>query len=299
MDISEFKRELYNPSCKDLAFVVGNGINRYNNPNQEEIGWDRMLERIWKDVLGTDIDLKSLSDGISYTEIFDLMELDTFSDIKKEIKDDIKSHVKESRNTKRLQNVFISLDFPVLTTNFDTILSKGMKKRKLGYGDKTPNVSDYPWNIYFRKDLLNSDATKNFAIWHINGIVDNKNTIRLGQNDYVKMLTNARSYLSKLTGPMLDNPSWKGYNTWLRIFMKSRLCIFGLGLGRDEVFLRWLLLERQRFYKKNPALAKRGWFLQRAEDKTISDGQQKFFAAVGLKVVVLPEDDIYKTLLDK
>lgn len=45
---------------------------------------------------------------------------------------------------------------------------------------------------------------------------------------------------------------WDGAASWLHIVFNSPLLIFGLGLEENEVFFRWLLIERARYFKKFP-----------------------------------------------
>jgi hypothetical protein len=40
---------------------------------------------------------------------------------------------------------------------------------------------------------------------------------------------------------------WQGHQTWLHIWFNLPIVIFGLAYGIDEVFLRWLLIERRRY----------------------------------------------------
>jgi hypothetical protein len=40
---------------------------------------------------------------------------------------------------------------------------------------------------------------------------------------------------------------WPGYQTWLHIWFNLPIVIFGINLGVNEVFLRWLLIERKRY----------------------------------------------------
>ena len=40
---------------------------------------------------------------------------------------------------------------------------------------------------------------------------------------------------------------WNGHKSWLHIWFNIPLIIFGLTYEQDEVFLRWLLIERKRY----------------------------------------------------
>ena len=60
------------------------------------------------------------------------------------------------------------------------------------------------------------------------------------------------------SGKSPDN--WLGKNTWVHIIFNSPLLIFGLALEENEVFLRWLLIERARYFKKFPDRRKKAWY---------------------------------------
>ena len=41
--------------------------------------------------------------------------------------------------------------------------------------------------------------------------------------------------------------NWIGGNTWLHVIFNKDLFIFGLSLEENEVFLRWLLIQRAKY----------------------------------------------------
>ena len=83
---------------------------------------------------------------------------------------------------------------------------------------------------------------------------------------------------------------WKGLNTWLDAFFANDLLIFGLGLGRDEVFLRWLLIERARYCQKFGIQDRDGWYV-RVEGE--SDPDRDFLLEhVGVRCVDVARHDV-------
>ena len=75
----------------------------------------------------------------------------------------------------------------------------------------------------------------------------------------------------------------------MHVFFHKPLLVFGLRLGSDEVFLRWLLIERARYFAKHPERRKKGWYVCPAHDKDWSEGKDMFLRSVGLEPVKVEE----------
>lgn len=79
---------------------------------------------------------------------------------------------------------------PILTTNFEQVLSDAggctlRRTRKGGFTDY------YPWeNYYSSKDV--SDPSKEFGIWHINGMQHYRRSVRLGLSHYMGSISGVR-----------------------------------------------------------------------------------------------------------
>jgi hypothetical protein len=77
-----------------------------------------------------------------------------------------------------------------------------------------------------------------------------KDSIRLGLTDYMGSVERARGLIHKGKPRLFrskSNVSWSGEDSWLHIWFNLPVVVFGLGFGVDEVFLRWLLIERRRY----------------------------------------------------
>ena len=186
------------------------------------------------------------------------------------------------------------LNAPILTTNFDTYISDSVNaiSHKLKPIEHQYKFTDfYPWNMYYSEREINNPLD-DFAIWHINGTRDYPRSIRLGLSDYMGSVERARKMIQGnsledyFTGK--NQSYWNGYNTWLHIIFNKSLFIFGLGLEENEVFLRWLLIQRTKYckmYHKNH----KGWYI----DKGIKEGKRFFLEQLGFKVIDIPD---YNTL---
>lgn len=191
------------------------------------------------------------------------------------------------------------LNVPILTTNFDTYISDSVGAKRFIYdlGGHNYKFTDfYPWNVYYSIDKLNGNILDNFGIWHINGMNDYPRSIRLGLSDYMGCVERARGMIQGnnlneyFTGK--QQSYWKGYNTWLHIIFNRNLFIFGLALDQNEVFLRWLLIQRSKYSRLyNQDL--HGWYV----GKDIAEGKKYFLEFLGFKVIELLEfDELYNAL---
>jgi hypothetical protein len=89
-----------------------------------------------------------------------------------------------------------------------------------------------------------------------------------------------------------NEANWRGSSTWLHVIFNSPLLVFGLGLNSNEVFLRWILIERARYYRKYPDRTRAAWYVD-VKGK-ISPGKHYFLEGVGFKIhEVSSYDEIY------
>ena len=66
-------KDIIEKNKNDIAFVAGNGVNRYpDNPNA--LSWDNLLIKLWNKVSSDKI--SSIPKGISLTEFYDILELE-------------------------------------------------------------------------------------------------------------------------------------------------------------------------------------------------------------------------------
>ena len=81
----------------------------------------------------------------------------------------------------------------------------------------------------------------------------------------------------------------------LHIIFNTALFIFGLGLEESEVFLRWLLIERARYFKRFPAREKPGWYVCLREPR--NEGKELFLQKLGFTYVTVDRyEEIYHDL---
>ena len=82
----------------------------------------------------------------------------------------------------------------------------------------------------------------------------------------------------------------------MHIIFNRSLCIFGLGLDVNETFLRWLLIERKKYFNMFRDRVKKGWYV--CKKGSISDGNKFFLDTLGIEIIELDSyDDVYRTML--
>lgn len=288
------------------AFIIGNGIHLYYRDGDEDNSWDQMLKILWRKVARKDVDV--VPEGISLTEFYDALEISCTSDLNNEgnIQKSVCKllSVEESNPPNKVLRKIKIRNLPILTTNFDNKFQKSLnldfymmrgKSRTNNENIKQDGFTDfYPWECYYSdREILNS--LDGFAIWHINGMIKYHRSIKLGLSHYMGNVSRAFRYIKGDERHIYQGKNqsfWKGYNTWLHIIFNRDLFIVGLGLKESEVFLRWLLIERAKYYKKFPSRKKEGWYIQKADDekdKNIGKGRKFFLNSVGINVIELPD----------
>jgi hypothetical protein len=92
-----------------------------------------------------------------------------------------------------------------------------------------------------------------------------------------------------------DQHRWKGRTTWLHIIFNKSLFIFGLGLKQNETFLRWLLIERKKYFKRFPDREKKGWYIDTKLNIKNDMGKRIFLKYAGFEIIdVESYNDIYR-----
>lgn len=298
LTVEDFKKDI-KMNLQETAFIVGNGINRLDNKGAS---WEDILSRVSKNK----VNIEELKKGLSLTEIYEIIKQGyPFQSLKRQsIKDEFLNQIKNVNNNfdthakiiKKMQEI----NRPLMTTNIDNFLD--IKMRLNWMPPITEKNYYYPWNAYFsQEDKVLQNPLEGFAVWHINGLEQFHRSIQLGLLGYMNMVNHAKKYISDKQGifEVNDINYWNGKTTWLRLIFSCNLCIFGLGLSKDEIFLRWLLLERNAYFRSKSEEKKRGWYLTPEND--IDQGERLFLNSVGFQIVPFNSNDyrkIYDTIVD-
>ena len=298
MDTKDVKR-IFDQHKNDLAFVIGNGINlHYKNDN---LSWKDLLLDLWGRYSSDK--LTSIPEGISFTEFFDALEIQNTQTknlstlLQKEVQAKMKDWQPDQRQNLIL-NKIRDLNAPVLTTNFDDLIPKsmGLEFRKM---QGTKFTDFYPWSCYYGDRELANPAD-GFGVWYPNGMMKYHRSIKLGLSQYMGNVDRARKFISldpkNIYASSHEGTAWVGALSWLHIVFSKSLCIFGLGLDQTEVFFRWLLIERAKYFQNFPEHKQNGWHITRRNqnDSTLT-GKKFFLKSVGFEVIELDSyEDVYE-----
>lgn len=288
-------KSILNDYKSEIALVIGNGVNLYG-PARGTNSWHDLLVKLAVRYLPSV--LKSVPTGVALTEFYDVLELKTNKN-KSELSlqqefCDLMAAWRYYDHHKRIVEWAKGSGRPILTTNFEQVLSDAGKctlqrTKKGGFTDF------YPWESYFGTSVIQNPA-EGFGIWHVNGMQEYKRSIRLGLTHYMGSVERARSWIHKGNERRLFSGKnvrdWEGAASWLHIVFNSPLLIFGLSLEENEVFFRWLLIERARYFKKFPERKKKAWYVYAGDPNNA--GKQYFLEGVGVTPLhVTSYDAIY------
>ena len=291
-------RQVLARNKSELAFIVGNGINRYAYDSSRDVSWNGLLLDVWQEI--STRTLSDISEGISLTEFYDMIEFEAGSidKVRSKVVDLLEKWTPEDYH-RWLRDKMIEWDVPLLTTNFDRNLEEGLRSNKLNTGS-TGFTDYYPWNVYFANAELSSPIA-GFGIWHINGMVGYRRSIRLSLSEYTGLSSRVQSYLYEKDRlddfDVKTNNRWNGIDSWLHIIFNRSLCVFGLALEEDETFLRWLLIERAKYFRRFPDRRKKGWFI--CTKGSVTEGKRFFLDYLGFELVTLDHyEAIYKDIFE-
>lgn len=276
------------------ALLIGNGINRYGSGAPKNSWNDLLISLARKHI---DSQTTEIPPGVSLTEFYDSLELSLSKGqnhgvLQQDFCEPM-HHWEPDQQHHGITQWAINNDSPILTTNFDTLLARAAKA-KLHTLPGLRFTDFYPWNRYYGLSLI-PRPDKGFGIWHINGTIQYKRSIRLGLTHYMGSVERARSWLHKGDEKSLfrskEPKDWTGFSTWLHVIFSKPLLIMGLGLEENEVFLRWLLIERARYFKSHPEQRQPAWFAHVGKE---SPGKSYFLRSVGIEMLqVASYDTLY------
>jgi len=279
-------RSLLRRHRSNIALVIGNGINRYGAAPRTN-SWNDLLLVLAKKYLGRGD--AHIPEGIALTEFYDLLELQsgpgvTGKSLQKEFSDLLQDWTPYEHH-QRIVAWAQAARVPVLTTNFEKTL-RDAGQCQLFHMTRSGFTDFYPWETYYGREPLTGPA-EGFGIWHINGMARYHRSIRLGLTHYMGCVERARGLIHKgnetrlFSGKNVDD--WAGAKSWLHVVFNRALLIFGLGLDQNEVFLRWLLIERARYFQKFGSRKQPAWYAHPGE----ADGSGKLYFLKGVGVTPL------------
>jgi hypothetical protein len=329
-------RTVLSRNCKSIALLIGNGINRASK-GTAGISWDELMNRLVEQAAlnsaspaRTRGELRRLRESnnleqkpVSLPEMFDIIEATgtraSASGSARSTDDDLQyclitllKQMRPSTPHTRVAQWAQKHQVPVMTTNYDHCLQDALVdpkclQKRLRLGRTFSEF--YPWDRYYSPTKL-ADPARGFGIWHIHGDQELPCSIRAGLDQYMGIVERLRKHKRKVAREFLlgldedpkQDPAY--YRVpWLRIFLGKKLWIEGLGLHGDEVSLRWLLIQRFRYWKKYKPrdCHTSGWYIHGPTSipqvGILDDQRRCFLESVGLSVIeIAAPEDMYDTL---
>lgn len=182
--------------------------------------------------------------------------------------------------------VAYSIQAPILTTNYDTALSKLLRMKQRRTVETKQIQTGFPFETYFAPTRI-TNPWDSFAIWHIHGLYFYVNSIRIGKNDYDNLKQEIQKRLNETILPPTDD-NWCENKSWLSILFRKNLFIFGLNLGKEEFVLRWLLEERTKYNLK-------GWYAYRIGED-ITNEKKTFLQRNGFEIIQVDNKDLHENV---
>lgn len=319
MNLSEFLLNDFKIYQKNTAFFIGNGLNNYCGTTSS---WKNLLIELAIQHIGKKDDFEKIleENKITYPEFFDLVQLKSneteetfdYKSIKKNFKTGFAKWTPQ-----KLHSIWVKkikqLRRPLLTTNFDLLfelsdqkivdyikrnVTTNLNNKKLfrplrAKKNRGGFAHQYPWHCYYSHKKI-KDIHQEFGIWHIHGIAEYHASIRLGLMDYMKLVSKADVWLHKSNGnpfhKRVEIDKWVGKNSWLDIFLNNHLLLIGISLESNETFLRWLILEREKLFKKHKALRKKTWYVLNNKREKLSLGKRLFFEKLNIEIIEAKDD---------
>lgn len=214
-------------------------------------------------------------------------------------------------NVSNMLTSIFEMNAPILTTNFDLSIKRKMEElfpyqMKYQVLKKGMTSEVFPWSYYYGSSRL-SDPCAGFGIWHLHGVASKPQSLCLGLSDYIRITEKAWEKIHKddffeFETDMFAGKNtnyWKGYRTWLHIIFNKSLLIMGLKLEENETFLRWLLIQRAKYFALFPNRSHKGWYVYAKQEENDINffGKKVFLEKVGIKMVPVEKYEVmYKDM---
>lgn len=266
----------HNYANSKYVFLLGNGIN---NKSSKTINWESILKNISEEY------------GVEYVNDFplpafmELLTIYTLGNTDHKLKDTFIKEVEKISGSSDHREIYEFCNknhIDILTTNFDHAIQKENNLEKTSTRSLKKGFTDfYPWQIFYKR------AGSNIKLFHINGDIEYKRSIKLSVKDYAGNITK----FNRTYRPSVAKSKYKTDKTWINVMFEKELVILGLGLGEDELFLRHLLIERQIYRIKNKLNKNdgiNGYYLYRKKSLPRCSNKyaryELFFKSVGIEM---------------
>ncbi|MEI6388968.1 MAG: hypothetical protein WCQ50_20340, partial [Spirochaetota bacterium] len=136
----------------------------------------------------------------------------------------------------------------------------------------------YPWHSYYSTQKV-GQANSDFALWQIHGFWFYKRSLVIGSMDYASAIHRLREWIYETSNRKrtIGTENWIGAKSWVDIFLHNDLVIIGLSLGSQETSLRWLLIEREKYFRNFPERRRKTVYCINGERDEAWDAGKAFY----------------------
>ena len=313
-NLSDYKKLKSKPASKiklvnilekydNVAILLGNGFNYafYDRSTS----WAKLVADIWNESHpNADIteDLVKRT-NLSLTETAEMSEK-PFDNICESVAKFFSNEFIQNSDAKKFLEYLEQRNIPIITTNYDKNIAQELNLTQ-HYTTRREDAEILPprfqWGRYYAKESFNKeDILNKFAIWNAHGTIDAPKSLCFTLSDYLECSKEAYAALEGIYSyfyiPSKDRtPHY--VDTWLNILFNKNICIIGLSLNENEIFLRLLLMWRMQYMKShygNPNKYK-GWYLY-VNDQDMPFNKKFFLDSVNIKPIKCKNHDaIYKS----
>lgn len=277
---------------KNVALLLGNGIN-YAFYHSKVKSWAALVAKLWNEThLDNTITENYVKKAnLSLTEAAEMSEKQ-FEDIRKIVAKALADPTSENKEARKFFKYLENHDIPIITTNYDKNIINELGLKVFN----TEQITDeyltrrFQWGKYYAKtEIPQKDILQKFAVWHAHGTIDSPESICFTLSDYFECGKNAYDVLEGIYSPFYikphdREPQFKG--TWLDILLNKDLCIAGLMLNENEIFLRLLLMLRFNYMRNHLGNSHKhkGWYLY-TNDAEMPRTKRFFLKSVNIQPV--------------
>lgn len=287
----------------NCAILIGNGFNR-SFYKQTALSWEKLVAALWNNthprniITGHYIKSKQLS----LTETADMCEK-SFENIRQSVAEAFSKDTQKNETAHKFLDFLEAKNIPIITTNYDKniVNELGLSQFDTHYEHDELIEPRFRWGRYYAREEISIDNIRQkFAVWNAHGTIDDPRSICFSLYDYFECGEHACKVLENVYSlfyfpPTGRTPQYR--NTWLDMFFNKNLCIVGLSLDENEIFLRLLLLLRFKYMKNHLCNQNRfiGWYIY-TKDSEMPDSKRFFLRSVNIRPIKVKCGKDYKAI---
>lgn len=273
----------------NCALLLGNGFNR-SFYNQTALSWKKLVTNLWNNTHPRNIITEDYikNKQLSLTETAEMCEK-SFDDIRQSVAEVFSTETLKNEVARKFLDFLENKNIPIITTNYDKniVNELGLSQFYTHYEHDELIDPRFQWGRYYAREEISINNIRNkFSVWNAHGTIDDSKSICFSLYDYFECGEHACRVLENVYSPFYFAPKERipqYRNTWIDLFFNKNLCIVGLSLDENEIFLRLLLLLRFKYMKNhlgNPNRF-RGWYIY-TKDIEMPDSKRFFLRSVNI-----------------